>query len=334
MKKFIRHHSREISIVVAIIIMGIVFGINEPIYLSSSNMMDIFEQSIIYGLMAIGMTAVITSGGIDLSVGSALALICVVISKAAVSGVHPLVCLLIGLVLGSVLGLLNGVLVAKLKLQPFIATLGTMSVYRGVAYLISKGYPVLGVPPVYRNMINGDFLGLVKTSTVLLLLFVIFMFVIMAKTKLGTHIYAVGGNEEAARLSGIRIDRIKVLIFSIAMIGTGIAAMIQVARLGTGDPTTGQGYELNAIAAVAIGGTSMAGGRGTIIGTVLGAILFAGLRNGLIVSNVATFWQYVATGVVIIIAAYIEVIQDNFSRIIKSKVSNSVEIERIERVAS
>jgi len=334
MKKFIRHHSREISIVVAIIIMGIVFGINEPIYLSSSNMMDIFEQSIIYGLMAIGMTAVIISGGIDLSVGSALALICVVISKAAVSGVHPLVCLLIGLVLGSVLGLLNGVLVAKLKLQPFIATLGTMSVYRGVAYLISKGYPVLGVPPVYRNMINGDFLGLVKTSTVLLLLFVIFMFVIMAKTKLGTHIYAVGGNEEAARLSGIRIDRIKVLIFSIAMIGTGIAAMIQVARLGTGDPTTGQGYELNAIAAVAIGGTSMAGGRGTIIGTVLGAILFAGLRNGLIVSNVATFWQYVATGVVIIIAAYIEVIQDNFSRIIKSKVSNSVEIERIERVAS
>lgn len=329
MKKFIRQHSREFSIIIAILLMGVLFGLKEPIYLSMNNLSDIFEQSIIYGLMAIGMTAVIISGGIDLSVGSALALICVVISKAAVSGVHPVLCLLLGLSMSIILGLLNGVLVAKLKLQPFIATLGTMSIFRGVAYLISEGYPVLGVPPVYRDMINGSVLG-VKMSTILLVLFVALMFVLTAKTKSGTHIYAIGGNEEAARLSGVRINRIKIFIFSIAMIGTGIAAMIQVARLGTGDPTTGQGYELNAIAAVAIGGTSMAGGRGTIIGTVLGAILFAGLRNGLIVSNVATFWQYVATGVVIIIAAYIEVVQERFSSVIKSKVVGEVEVGRIQ----
>lgn len=329
MKNFIRHNSRELSIVVAIIIMGILFGIKEPIYLSMSNIKDIFEQSIIYGLMAIGMTAIIILGGIDLSVGSALALLSVIISKAAVSGVHPILCLLLAVVASLFFGSLNGTLVAYLKLQPFIATLGTMSVFRGVAYLVSDGYPVLGVPTAYRDVINGDFLGVIRTSTVLYVLFVILMMVIMGKTRLGTHIYAIGGNEEAARLSGIRINKVKTVIFAIAMMGTGIASMIQVARLGTGDPTTGQGYELNAIAAVAIGGTSMAGGRGTIVGTVLGAILFAGLRNGLIVSNVATFWQYVATGVVIIIAAYIEVIQDKVSAIIKSKMKGNQDVARI-----
>lgn len=319
MKKFVKQNSRELSIVVAIILMGIVFGIKEPIYLSGDNIKDIFEQSIIYGLMALGMTAVIVAGGIDLSVGSALALICVVISKAAVGGMNPFATILLALFLSITLGLMNGLLVANLKLQPFIATLGTMSVYRGVAYLLSDGYPVLNVPTEYRGLINGDFLNILDTSTLLFIFFALIMYIVMSKLKLGTYIYAIGGNEEAARLSGIKINPIKVKIYAIAMIGTGIAALIQVARLGTGDPTTGQGYELNAIAAIAIGGTSMAGGRGTIVGTLLGAILFAGLRNGLIVSSVATFWQYVATGIVIIIAAYIEVIQDNFSKVFKKK---------------
>ena len=318
MNKFMKKNSRELSIVLAILIMGIVFGIIDPIYLSGSNIQDIFEQSIIYGLMAIGMTAVIIIGGIDLSVGSSLALICVVVSIAAVAGVNPILCIILGLVIGGLLGLINGILVAHLKLQPFIATLGTMSVYRGIAYLVSGGYPILSVPNAYRSVINGQMAGLVRTSTIFFIAFAIIMHIIMSKLRLGTYIYAIGGNEEAARLSGIRINKIKVKIYAIPMIGTGLAAMIQVARLGTGDPTTGQGYELNAIAAVAIGGTSMAGGRGTVVGTLLGSILFAGLRNGLIVSNVATFWQYVATGVVIVIAAYIEVIQKNLSRIFKT----------------
>lgn len=315
MKKFIKHHTRELSIVIAIILMSLLFTLKEPIYLSASNIKDIFEQSIIYGLMAIGMTAVIISGGIDLSVGSALALICVLTAKAAVAGMSPIACVGMALILSVVLGLINGSLVAYLKLQPFIATLGTMSVYRGMAYLMSDGYPVLNVPSLYRDMINGEMFNIVRTSTVFFMAFAILMIVIMTRVKFGNYVYAVGGNEEAARLSGIQITPLKVKVYGLAMIGTGIAAIIQVARLGTGDPTTGQGYELNAIAAIAIGGTSMAGGRGTVLGTVLGAILFAGLRNGLIVSNVATFWQYVATGVVIIIAAYIEVIQDNFSKV-------------------
>lgn len=313
MKKFIRKHSRELSVALAIVIMFIIFGSVQPIYLSSENIKDIVDQSTIYGLMAIGMTGIIISGGIDLSVGSVLAFICVAVSMLAVSGVSPGLCIIAGLTIGFFAGLLNGFLVSKLKLQPFIATLGTMSAFRGAAYLLSGGYPVLSVPDTYRSVLNLEFFGTLKLSVILLFAFALLMYVVMGKLKLGTYVYAIGGNEEAARLSGIRVDYNKLMIYGLGMLGTATAAMIQVAKLGTGDPTTGQGYELNAIAAVAIGGTSMAGGRGSIVGTVLGTILFAGLRNGLIVSGVETFWQYVATGVVIIIAAYIEVIQGKLS---------------------
>jgi len=313
MKKFIQQNSRELSVALAIVIMFVIFGSIRPIYLSSDNLKDIVDQSTIYGLMAIGMTGIIISGGIDLSVGSVLAFICVSIAMLAVRGVNPALCIIAGICIGFCAGLLNGFLVSKLKLQPFIATLGTMSAFRGIGYLISGGYPVLSVPDAYRNIINAELFSGLNVSTILLFVFAFFMYLIMSKMKMGTCVYAIGGNEEAAKLSGIRVNYNKMMIYGIGMMGTAIAAMIQVGKLGTGDPTTGQGYELNAIAAVAIGGTSMAGGRGSIVGTVLGTILFAGLRNGLIVSGVETFWQYVATGVVIIVAAYIEVIQGKFS---------------------
>lgn len=313
MKKFMQKNSRELSVALAIVLMFLLFGSIEPIYLSSDNIKDIVDQSTIYGLLALGMTGIIISGGIDLSVGSVLAFVAVCISMLAVNGVSPVLCIAAGLCIGFAAGLLNGFLVAKLELQPFIATLGTMSAFRGAAYLISGGYPVLGVPETYRNIINVEYFSVLKVSTLMLFVFAVIMYLIMSKTKTGTCIYAIGGNEEAARLSGIAVAFNKVMIYGIGMMGTAIAAMIMVGKLGTGDPTTGQGYELNAIAAVAIGGTSMAGGRGSVIGTVLGTILFAGLRNGLIVSGVETFWQYVATGVVIIVAAYIEVIQGKLS---------------------
>jgi ribose transport system permease protein len=205
------------------------------------------------------------------------------------------------------------VLVTKLKLQPFIATMGTMSVYRGLAYVVTNGYPVLGVSPIYRKMVDGEIGPFIRISVIVFFVFAVIMFIVLRKTRLGTYVYAVGGNEEATRLSGVNIDRTKILIFALGMLGTALAAMIQVGKLGTGDPTTGNGYELNAIAAAAIGGTSMAGGRGNVFGTVLGAILFAALKVGLIVLGVDTFYQYIATGLVIIVAAYIEVVQTQIS---------------------
>jgi ribose transport system permease protein len=313
MRKFIKNSSRELSVFVAIILCFLFFGLCDSMYLSPMNIRDIIEQATIYGLMGIGITGVIITGGIDLSVGSVLALVGAVTAQFVVKGLPPIVCVLLGLMLGFVLGAVNGVLVTKLKLQPFIATMGTMSVYRGLAYVVTNGYPVLGVSPVYRKMVDGELGPFIRISVIVFFLFAVIMFIVLRKTRLGTYVYATGGNEEATRLSGVNIDRTKILIFALGMTGTAIAAMIQVGKLGTGDPTTGNGYELNAIAAAAIGGTSMAGGRGNVFGTLLGAILFAALKVGLIVLGVDTFYQYIATGLVIIVAAYIEVVQTQIS---------------------
>ncbi len=311
MKQVLKHYTREISIAIAIAIMTIIFGIINPIYVSGDNLIDIINQAIIYGLMAAGMTGIIIIGGIDLSVGSALALVAVCVSTLAVAGLHPVLCIVAGLLIGLLLGTINGLLVAKLKLQPFIATLGTMSTYRGVAYLLCDARPILNVPTSYRVLVDGKIIGFFRISVVIFLVFVVILHIMLKKTRLGSYIYAVGGNEEAARLSGVKVEKTKILTFGIGMLGTALAAIIQIGKLGVGDSTSGMGYELDAIAAVAIGGTSMAGGRGTIIGTFLGAILFAGLRVGMIVAGVSTFWQYVARGVVILIAAYIEIAQSN-----------------------
>ena len=316
-KKFLKDHNRETSLIIALLLMVLIFSVINPIYISIDNMKDIIEQATIYGLMALGMTSVIISGGIDLSVGSVLALICVIVAKFAVKGIPPVLCLLIGLVFGFVLGLINGVLVSKMRLQPFIATLGTMSVYRGVAYTISQGLPVINIPKDYRNLVNGElFPGSLRISIIFFLALAVIYFVILTRTRFGNYTYAIGGNEDSARLSGVKVDFNKIMIYAVGMLGTALAAMIYVGKLGSGEATAGQGYELNAIAAVAIGGTSMAGGRGGIVGTILGAILFSGLKVGLIVAGVDTFWQYIATGLVIILAAYVEIIQSKFNSVL------------------
>jgi ribose transport system permease protein len=299
------------SVVIAIFIMFIFFGIADPIYVSGNNIKDIVEQATIYGLMGVGITGVIITGAIDLSVGSVLALVGVLVAKMAVAGLHPAVILVAGLILGFIFGGINGLLVTQLKLQPFIATMGTMSVYRGLAYVFTKGYPILNIPSYYRRFVDGQILPFLRVSVIIFFVFAIIMYILLTKTRLGTHVYAIGGNVEATRLSGVKVEYNQTMIYALGMCGTALAAMIQVGKLGTGDPTTGNGWELNAIAATAIGGTSMAGGRGNVFGTVLGAILFAGLRVGLIVLGVDTFYQYIATGLVIIVAAGIEVMQMN-----------------------
>lgn len=320
MKQLLKNYNREVSVMVAIAIMFLVFGLINSIYVSPDNLVDILNQANIYGLMALGVTGIIITGGIDLSLGSALALVAILISKLAVTGLNPVLCLISGILMGLVFGGINGLLVAKLKLQPFVATLGTMSIYRGAAYLIAQGRPILNIPVNYRLFVDGKVFWYIRVSIIIFILFAIFLDIILRKTRLGSYIYAIGGNEEASRLSGVNVEKIKIAIYSIGMVGIALAAMIQIGKLGAGDSTTGNGYELDAIAAAAIGGTSMAGGRGTIIGTVLGAILFAGLKVGLIVAGVDTFWQYVARGVVILIAAYLEIAQNNFqSRKLEAK---------------
>jgi ribose transport system permease protein len=314
LKSFWHNNSRELSVVVAIAIMFIVFGSLNSQYFRLTTIRDIINQATIYGLMGVGITGVIIIGGIDLSVGSVLALVGSVVAQAVVGGVSTPIAVLIGLVMAFVCGTINGLLVTRLHLQPFIATMGTMSIYRGLAYIITNGYPVLGLSSEFRRAIDRELTSLFRTSTLIFLAFGLLMYVVLRKTQFGNYVYAVGGNEEATRLSGIRVSWVKTMMFAVGMLGTGLAALVQIAKLGTGDPTTGQGYELEAIAASAIGGTSMAGGRGNVIGTILGAILFAGLKVGLIVLGVETFYQYVATGAVIIVAAYIEILQSRIAQ--------------------
>jgi ribose transport system permease protein len=304
-----KEYSRELSLVAAIIIMVIVFSIIEPVYLSGSNLLDIMDQSVINGLLALGITYAILTGGIDLSVGSIFAIVIVVVGDLLVSGLNPVLAIICGVGIGFVLGVFNGLLITKLKLQPFIATLGTMSAYRGIAYVITGGWPVLDIPENFRSIFNSDIFGAFPVSILVLLAFAVVGHIILKYTKLGTYIYAIGGNEEATLLSGVNVNKSKMLAYAISGAGAALAGMVLLARLGSGEPAAGQTYELNAIAAAAIGGASLAGGRGNMIGTLLGAILLSTLKVGLVVVGVDSFWQYIATGAIIVVAAYFEVIQ-------------------------
>lgn len=312
MKKnsLLKKYSRVFGLILAIALMTIIFGLVDPIYVSRANLRDILDQTSIYGLMAIGMTFVIISGGIDLSVGAVLAVICVVTAKMSVAGIHPIIVVLTALAMAFCIGAVNGFMIAKMKLQPFIATMGAMSVYRGLAYILSSGLPITGVPDSFRNLVDGPIFAGIRISTFIFLVTAIILHVLLKKTRFGTSVYAIGGNQECARLSGIRVDRTLILIYAVSMVGTALSAMVQLGKLGTGEPSAGNGYELDAVAAIAIGGACMAGGRGEIIGTVFGALLMSALKVGLITSGVETYFQYVAKGLIIILAAYAEIVQN------------------------
>lgn len=309
-KTTLKNYSREAAVLAALCLLIIVFSIIEPVYLTTGNMIDIIKQGTINGILAIGITFAIISGGIDLSIGCTFAIVIVTVGQLSVNSVPTLLTLLLGALLGGLMGSVNGLLITKLRLQPFIATLGTMSVYRGLAYVFTGGWPVLGIPDVYRKTFTTKLFWDIPVSILVLFAIAILAHVILSKTRFGNYLYAVGGNEEASKLSGVNVDLTKIYAYTICGICAAFAGMIMLANLGTGEPASGQGYELDAIAAAAVGGTRMTGGKGSIFGTVLGALLLAALKIGMIVVGVQTFYQFIVTGIIIIIAAYFEYIQD------------------------
>ena len=314
-KKFIKEYYRELGLIGALLFMTIIFGFINPLYVSEGNLTDIIDQATIYGLMGLGMTFIIVSGEIDLSVGAVLAFIGVIVAKMAVAGITPILCIVVGILLGFIIGTINGFVVVKMQLQSFVATLGTMSIFRGLAYVITDGLPIIKIPSEFRFMVDGLLFRGIRISIFIFIGFAIICHLLLKETKFGNYVYAIGGNVESARLSGVNVDLNRILIFTVGIAGTALAALVQLGKLGVGEASAGQGYELNAIAAVAIGGASMAGGRGSILGTVLGALVFSALKIGLIVVGVETFWQYVATGLVIVVATYGERIQAKISEI-------------------
>ncbi|WP_295671942.1 beta-methylgalactoside transporter permease, partial [uncultured Haemophilus sp.] len=260
---------------VLLILLGIIIA-QDPTFLNVRNFSNILTQSSVRLIIALGVAGLLITQGTDLSAGRQVGLAAVISATLLQSmenmnrvfpdlGEIPIpVVILTVCAVGAVIGLVNGLVIAYLNVTPFIATMGTMQVFRGVAYVITGGYPVLNVPRNYRNVFNFKITSVMTFAVVIFFLFAIVITFVLKKTKIGAYTYAVGGNEDAARLSGVRVERTKALIYGIGMLGTTLAALVMIGRLGTGDPSTGQGYEMDAIAAAAIGGTSMAGGRGNI----------------------------------------------------------------------
>ena len=287
-----------------------VFSVLSPRYFQYDNLIDIINQGVVNGFLACGITVAIITGGIDLSVGSTMAVVIVTCAKLSASGVPVVPTVLVGLLVGAFIGSINGFLVTRMKLQPFIATLGTNQIFRGIAYVVSGGQPVLNIQGAYRNAFQFQIVRGVRMNMIYLLILAVVFAVILVKKRAGVYIYAIGSNEDAARMSGINVERYKMIAYMMCSIGAAMAGMVTLARLGTGEPTAGDGFETMAIAAAAVGGTSLAGGKGSILGTVLGAFTISALKIGLIVIGMDTFYQFIAIGLIIILATYLDTLQN------------------------
>lgn len=303
MGKFIRQLLPFGSLILIICILS---ALRPDTFLTMDNFLNVLRRSSVYGIIAIGMTFVIVSGGIDLSVGSMLA-VCGMIGAAvmeAIGGANPhgwaiVAGTIAGIAAGVVFGMGNGILITKFRLQPFIVTLGTMSFFRGIALVMKDGQPI-NIPD-YKYLGEGVVLG-VPISVIIFAIAIATAMFILRFTPLGRYTYAIGSNREAAFHAGVRVERNLVCIYTIIGLLAGIAAMIQVSRTVSAQPTAGLGAELDVIAAVVIGGASLSGGRGTIIGTIIGTLLISFLRNGCTLLGISTNAQLIVIGIIIIVA--------------------------------
>lgn len=309
MLKALRHRARGLlsnSTVLALI--GLLLLCTAMTLLSDrfatwSNLENVARQVSINAIIAAGMTVVILTGGIDLSVGSVMALSMTLSSWAMLQEMPIGVALLLGLSTGLVFGAFNGVVIAYGRLPAIIVTLATMEIPRGLALLQTGGYPQSGLPAAFSWIGQGEVLG-IQTPTVIMLMVFVVLFCVLKFFPMGRYFYAIGGNEEAVRLSGVRVERYKVLAYVICGLTASIAGMVLSSRLMSGQPNAGIGFELDAIAAVVLGGTAITGGRGSIIGTLIGAMTLGVLSNGLNLMNVSPYTQKVLKGVIILLAIY------------------------------
>ncbi|MCF1709741.1 ABC transporter permease [Tabrizicola sp. J26] len=291
---------RRASVLSGVVVLFVVFSSLSSTFYQPSNLLDILLQSSISAITAVAMTLVIMTKGIDLSVGSIAGLSSMVAADVATSAGVGLA-IFAGLGVGLICGFLNGVMIAKLKLPDFIVTLGTLSIFRGAALIYTDGQPIYGLPPLFRDIFAGQLLG-IPTPVLIAVGIALLGYVVVAFTGLGERIIATGGNEEAARLSGINIDAIKVTVYTISGALSSIAGFVLIARIGAAEPIGGQGFELQAIGSAVIGGASLFGGIGNPLGSLVGAVTLGALQNGLTLINVPSFWQFVASGAVVILA--------------------------------
>lgn len=294
------------GLLAALLIVGSGLAVLEPLFLTPQNLVIVARQISINGILAVGVTYVLLTGGVDLSLGSVVALAGVVAASfAQAEGVPLVVPVGLGVLTGLACGGVNGFLVAWGRVAPFIVTLGMMTAARGLALVLSGGRPVSGLRPEFNRLGSGDWLGI--PLPVLTLAFVTFLsWVFLRHFRPGRYIYAVGGNEEAARAAGIGVRRVKLLAYAICGALAGLAGVVLAARITTGQPNAGVGYELDAIAAVVIGGTSLSGGVGGVGGTIQGALLMGMINNALDLLNVSSYYQNILKGALIVGAVWLD----------------------------
>lgn len=295
----------RVGILVVLVALVLLMSAIAPNFNRVDNLLNIARSISVNAILAAGLTFVILTGGIDLSVGSIVAVSGVVAVVLAIAGLPAPLAVLAGMLVGGACGLINGALTAYLALAPFIVTLGTMTFLRGLAYTITAGQPIVSSDLSFKGIGNGYLAGMPLPVIVMAAVYLAAWF-LLERTRYGRHVYAVGGNAQAARLAGVRVNRITLSVYVIAGACAGLAGVIFAARVISAQPTAGTGYELDAIAAVVLGGTSLAGGRGRIVGTLIGSIILGVLGTGLILLNVPFFTQLLIKGVVIILAVAID----------------------------
>lgn len=305
MKANVKANISKYKSLIGLVLLCIVITIVTPNFLSVSNITNVFTQVSVNAIIAIGMTFVILTGGIDLSVGSTLAISSAVGASIVKSTGNVFLAIIVAAVIGIAVGLINGLLVSKGKLQAFIVTLATMTIFRGATLVFTDGTPISKLPEAFVKIGNGK-LGFMPIPVIITIIIAIIAVYALSQTRFGRYLYALGGNEDASRLSGINTDKIKTLVYVVSGFASAIAGVIITSRIGSASPNAGTGFELDAIAAVVIGGTSLAGGEGTITGTLIGALIIGVLNNGLNLMNLSPFYQSIVKGLVILIAVLLD----------------------------
>lgn len=306
-KTLVRTVNSKYFILYAVIALIIILTILSDSFLSLHNIINILRQSSMVAIIAVGVFFAIVSGGIDISVGSTVGLAGVIMAKSLVELNLPIFLgIIIGLAVGTFVGLINGLLVAKRNIPPFVATLGTMGAVRGLTYVLTNAYPVSGLPKGI-DFIGRGYVGPIPVPIIIMLVVYVLAYIVAEHTRVGRFIFAIGGNEEAAHLSGIKIDKYRIFAY---MTSGGLAALsgiILVSRLASGQPNAGLNYEFEAITSAVVGGTSLSGGKGTILGVLFGALFISILLNGMVLLNISSYYQQMLKGIVLILAVMVDV---------------------------
>ena len=302
---------KKYGIYILLAVVFTAFSIMAPNFLSRKNVINILRQCSMFGIVVVGVSMVMIGGGMDLSVGYQMAVDGMVVGYLMVKmNVPILLAVFVTILLGCLLGAMNGLIAVKLHIAPIIVTLGTMMVLQGVAYLITGGYPITGMPEKYTPIGQG-YVGIIPIPVIIFIVFVIFGWIVMNKTYLGRYIYALGGNKESARLAGIDVDKLTVLVYGFCGFAASIAALIMVGRTNSSQPGAGSTYSFDCMTAACLGGVSIQGGEGKISGTVIGVIILAMLDNGLVLMSINSNWQNVVKGVILLVAVAVDSYQSN-----------------------